>query len=122
MRNRQPIERSSATWKGFKVSCTCPDFTAKHDIPLSNTKTFRKDWSYSDAGAVGEKGQLCKHIWNALLTLKLVDKEDIPTDVPTPLFKAKDEQVAEHWQKEPYRGHDFSKGLGIGGFNPYKGG
>ena len=120
---KEPIERKAAMWKGFKVSCTCPDFTARHDVPISNTKTFKKDWSYSNAGAVGEKGELCKHIWNALLQLKLVDKSDIPTDVPIPIFlKSEEEQYPEFWQEEPYAGHDFSKGLGFSGFNPYKGG
>ena len=106
-------------------TCTCPDFsrTQEHLIGDGQGRTVR-DWRGSGAGALGVGKGWCKHIWATALLRGEVTEDDIPTDIPIPLF----EEVAPTQDKElygrPYRGHRFKPdgGFGIQTFKPYRGG
>lgn len=110
-------------FKGYTITCTCPDSSLQQKFIINSSafsKSYNRDWTDSDAGA---KEGFCKHIWATLIILKLIDKDDLPKDIPIPIFDAEETKTPEIWQPE-YGGHSFSyeSTFKIPEFKFYKGG
>ncbi len=109
-------------YSNYVLTCNCPDAIKKKSFNLKESSpplTF--DWSLSDAGA--ENG-ICKHIWAVRIQLGLVEKEDIPKDVPIDIDSLSNNRDFESWQPG-YGGHAFTpdkQGFAPPNFKFYKGG
>jgi len=113
--------RGKFIFKGIPFSCDCPDFSGIHDSVFKGVPVFR-DWSYSVSGSRGEQGEACKHIWATLLSLKLVEKADIPKDVPLLIFEQKIyTKNKEYYQGNVSRGNSFELPA-VKSFKKYRGG
>lgn len=79
------MARGGFKFKGQTYTCDCPDFSGQHAYSFKGTPLL-KDWSSSYVGSIGSRQEACKHIWATLLDLKLVEKSEIPRDIPIPIF------------------------------------
>lgn len=110
--------RGGFKFKGQTYTCDCPDFSGQHSYTFKGTPLLR-DWSSSAVGAVGTNQEACKHIWATLLDLKLVEKSDIPRDIPIPIFSNSDTRTKKPRNATSRNPFEIPKILG---FKPYQGG
>lgn len=112
------MARGGFKFKGQTYTCDCIDFTGKKTEIFKGVPIL-SDWSSSNTGSVGSKKEACKHIWATLLDLKLVEKSDIPRDIPIPILASSSSRGNRARNTTNESSFQIPKILG---FRPYRGG
>jgi len=101
------------TDKGIKINgktvtwCDCPDSTKQHNTwdGLNRNWSELKPGVPSGAGIDRAAAHMCKHMWATALHAGLVNKEDIPTDIPIDIMEYPPKPPPIKWRE--YKGDTF---------------